>query len=76
MIARLRRVWDTWAVVWWPARASTPALLARYRELALALRVSRVRGPAWPADLLPLAEIGPIARELDRRRVDAGRGPT
>ncbi len=62
MLNRLRRSWDAWAVTWWPARASTPALVARHRELAAELR---------SGDLGALADVGPVARELDRRGVAA-----
>lgn len=51
----LREAWDRWAVVWWPARASTAALVTRHRELVAALR----RG-----DLAVLADIGPAALGL------------
>ena len=54
----LRAAWDRWAVVWWPARASTAALVARHHELVAALR---------SGDLVALADIGPVARELRRR---------
>jgi len=63
VIAHLRAAWDRWAVVWWPTRASTAALVARHRALVAALR----RG-----DLAALADIGPVARELDRRGVAVG----
>lgn len=60
--ARLRDAWDRWAVVWWPRGASDQALAARYDELVLALR---------GGDLGALADIGPVARELRRRGLDA-----
>ena len=56
----LRDAWDRWAVVWWPRGASDQALAARYDALVLALR----RG-----DLVALADIGPVAREMRRRGV-------
>ncbi len=66
MLTRLRRAWDAWAVTWWPARASTPALVARHHELVAALR---------SGDLGALAEGEVVARELDRRGVDTPREP-
>lgn len=65
----LRAAWDRWAVVWWPARASTAALVARHQELTAELRDRGVDS------IMALAEMGPIARELDRREVDTGREP-
>lgn len=64
MRERLSAAWDRWAVVWWPRAASDQALVARYDELVLALR----RG-----ELGALADIGPVARELRRRGLDAPR---
>lgn len=57
----LRAAFDRWAVVWWPRAASDQALAARYDALVLALR---------GGELTALADIGPVARELDRRGVD------
>ena len=54
----LRDAFDRWAVVWWPRAASDQALAARHRELVAALR---------SGDLVALADIGPVARELARR---------
>ena len=54
----IRAAFDRWAVVWWPRAASDAALVARYRELVAALR---------SGDLVALADIGPVARELRRR---------
>lgn len=58
----LRAAFDRWAVVWWPRAASDAALVARYDALVLALR---------GGDLGALADIGPVARELRRRGLDA-----
>ena len=58
----LRAAWDRWAVVWWPRVASDQALAARYDALVRALR---------GGDLGALADIGPVARELARRGLDA-----
>lgn len=62
VLTRLRDAWDRWAVLWWPRAASDAALVARYDALVLALRGS---------ELTALADIGPVARELRRRGLDA-----
>lgn len=62
MTARLRAAFDHWAVVWWPRAASDAALVTRHHELVAALR---------SGDLVALADIGPVARELRRRGLDA-----
>lgn len=67
MIARLLAALDRWAVTWWPARASTPALVARHHELAAVLPPD-VRGV-----LMAVIDLDAIARELDRRGVSVPR---
>lgn len=54
----IRAAFDRWAVVWWPRAASDQALAARYDALVLALR---------GGDLGALVDIGPVAREIERR---------
>ena len=58
MLTRFRDAFDRWAVIWWPRAASDAALVARYDALAAALR---------RRELGALADIGPVALEMQRR---------